>query len=157
MIHPIVSKTFRVTQDDIDELNHVNNQVYVRWLEETARYASAQNGWADQKYFENGMAWVVRQHWIEYLRPCVADDEVTMYTWVSSKQGGKSLRRYALLRNGKICVNAATEWNLIDVRTGRGIVCPEELAACFEVVDDQDERLKALRINRPLRYMPDCL
>ena len=157
MIHPIVSKTFQVSESDIDELNHVNNQVYVRWLEEAARYASAQNGWSAKEYFENGYAWVVRQHWIEYLRPCFSGDEVTIYTWVSAMSEGRSLRRYALVRNGKLCVTAATEWNLINVKTGRAIPCPDNMAACFEVVPDDDVRLKELKIHRPLRYEPTGL
>lgn len=151
----IVTKTFAVQPADLDELNHVNNRVYVRWMEESARQASAENGWPAERYFkELSGAWMARQHWVEYLRACRAGDSVTVYTWVQSLSGHASLRRYAMKNGAKICCTAATVWNWVNLATRRAEPVPPHLAACFEIVADDDARLRQLGIARPIAWMP---
>jgi len=58
-----------VTEDAIDEFGHVNNQRYIAWMQEVATAHSAANGWPMERYLQTGAAWVVRSHFIEYLRP----------------------------------------------------------------------------------------
>ena len=151
----ISAKKFTVKDTDLDELNHVNNRVYLRWMEEAARFASAENGWSTERYFEEGTgAWVAREHWVEYLRPCKLGDEITVYTWVQSLAGPASLRRYVMKNGPKICCVAATEWNYINLSTRRAETVPAELAACFELVPQDDARLKELGIARFVRFAP---
>ncbi len=151
----IVTTTFKVQETDLDELNHVNNRVYLRWMEQAAREASAQNGWATERYLSEGNgAWVAREHWVEYLRPCALGDEVTVYTWVQSLAGAASLRRYVMKNGAKICCVAATEWNYINLTTRRAESVPEAVASCFEKVAQNDARLKELGIARFVRFSP---
>lgn len=153
-IQDLVVKEFTVTAEDIDELGHVNNRVYLRWIEEVARYASDVNGWTTQKYIENGFAWVAREHWIEYLRACVLGDVIRAYTWLQSRDESRCLRRYALKKGPKICCVGATEWDFIDLNTRRTTVCPERVAEHFRLVSKDDDRLVSLGISRPVRYAP---
>ena len=158
MVKGVIVREVKVTEADTDMLGHVNNAVYLRWLVEAATQASAENEWPQKRYFETGITWVVRQHWIEYLRQCLPGDELKIVTWVSKLAGRTSLRRYMVLRGGKICCNAATEWNLVDLRTRRAIDIPDWLAEHFEIVPDDDPRLKDLAGSvRPMRYIPLCL
>lgn len=151
----IVTKVFTVQQSDLDELQHVNNRVYLRWMEEAARHASAENGWPTERYFQEGNgAWVAREHWVEYLRPCKLGDTITVYTWVQSLAGPASLRRYVMKNGAKICCVAATEWNYINLTTRRAEPVPESLAACFELVAQDDSRLKELGVARFVRFAP---
>ena len=151
----IVSKSFVVAENDIDVMNHVNNRVYLRWMEEAAMYASEQNGWPVSRYFEEGNgAWVAREHWVEYLRPVALGDTVTVYTWVQSLAGPASLRRYVMKNGSKICCVAATEWNYINLQTRRAQACPEELARCFEIIAQDDPRLGELGVARFVRFAP---
>lgn len=151
----IVTQTFVAQERDIDELEHVNNRVYLRWMEESARYASAQNGWSTERYFEEGNgAWVAREHWVEYLRPVKLGEEVTVYTWVQSVSGPSSLRRYVMKKGGKICCVAATEWSYVNLATRRAENCPADLAKCFEIVPEDDPRLRELGIARFVRFAP---
>lgn len=62
------SETFKVESSDIDVLEHVNNRVYLRWIEEVATNHSAKKGYDAKRYLEIGCVWVAREHWIEYLR-----------------------------------------------------------------------------------------
>lgn len=151
---PIFKYEVTVTPDDIDALNHVNNRVYMRWVEEAATAASAANGWSSERYLEYGSAWMAREHWIEYLRPCVLGDKITIYTWVQNLAGGRSLRRYTMKNGDKVCCVAATEWVFVNLTTRRAIVCPPEVADHFVLVASDDERLKELGISRCVRFTP---
>lgn len=151
----IVSQSFVVTERDIDVMKHVNNRVYLRWMEEAACYASECNGWPISRYFQEGNgAWVAREHWVEYLRAVTLGDTVTVYTWVQSLVGAASLRRYVMKNGPKICCVAATEWNYVNLTTRRAQDCPAQLAQCFELVAQDDERLKQLGIARFVRFAP---
>ncbi len=156
MISGIVKKEFVVQEGDIDELQHVNNRVYLRWMEESAREASAAGGWDSERYFHDGDGvWVAREHWVEYLRPCKLGETVTVYTWVEGFAGHASLRRYAMKNAaGKLCCVAATEWNYVNLKTRRAEDVPQALAACFEIISPDDERLKSLGVARRVRFSP---
>ncbi len=153
-VAPINAFEYTVTEEDTDELGHVNNRVYMRWLEESARAASALRGWGSEAYLTRGYAWVARQHWIEYLRPCVPGDKVTVYTWVEASAGARSLRRYCFKRGPKVCIVAATEWDFIDLKTRRAVAVPDSVLSQFEPVPADDPRLKELGIARQVRYEP---
>lgn len=150
----IVQYEVQVGPQDIDVLNHVNNRVYLRWVEEAATTASAQNGWSTQDYLKLGAVWMAREHWIEYLRPCVLNDTIEIYTWIQSYQHGRSFRRYAMKNHGKLCCVAATEWVFVDLTVRRAIECPENVASCFVTVPSDDARLKELGIARCVRFAP---
>ncbi len=154
----ITKVVYEVQESDLDELEHVNNRVYVRWMEEAARAASAEAGWPSERYFNQaGGAWVAREHWVEYLRPCSRGDKIEVYTWVQSFSGSLSLRRYAMKNAGKLCCAAATEWVYIDLKTRRTADLPEEIARGFEIVPADDPRLKELGVVRCVRFTPRSL
>lgn len=158
MFDGIAKFEVQVKPEDLDELNHVNNVVYMRWMEMAAREGSALAGWPTERYFKEGLgAWVVRKHWIEYLRDCKLDDTVEVYTWVQEFSASTSLRRYAMKVNGKLCCVAATEWVYIDLKTRRASELPEQVASCFQIVPSDDLRLKELGIARPVRYLPTAM
>ncbi len=151
----IYRETFEVTAGDIDVLQHVNNRVYLRWIETVATNHSAKKGYDARKYLEMGSVWVAREHWIEYLRPCVLGDQVTVYTWVEATDESRCLRRYVMTKAGKVVCNAATEWDFISFATKRRTAIPPALLDAFRLIPAGDERLKALGIARPLRYRSD--
>lgn len=158
MFDGIAKLVVEVRPEDLDELNHVNNVVYMRWMELAAREGSAQAGWPTERYFKEGLgAWVVRKHWIEYLRDCKLGDTVEIYTWVQSFHLSTSMRRYAMKVNGKLCCVAATEWVYIDLKVRRVSELPEKVLSCFRIVPDDDPRLKELGIARPVRYQPTAM
>ncbi|MEM6993134.1 MAG: acyl-CoA thioesterase, partial [Myxococcota bacterium] len=72
----------RAESDDIDELGHVSNLVYVRWILEAARAHSDAAGWGHAAYESRGAVWVVRRHEIDYAASAVGGDEIAVTTWV---------------------------------------------------------------------------
>lgn len=146
--HPVVQ------ENDIDEVGHVNNQVYLRWMEEAARGASAYFGWPTKRYLEIGCVWVAREHWVEYLRPCFPHDNLTMYTWIQAHEANLCLRRYALKNGEKLAFVAATEWVFIDMKARRGTSLPKEFLESFQTVPAEDPQLTQLGISRCVRWTP---
>ena len=76
MQESVFSMPVVVGESSIDLLGHVNNREYMRWMEAAATAHAASLGWSFDALRSAGRVWVVRQHWIEYLRDCKLDDTV---------------------------------------------------------------------------------
>lgn len=133
-----------VATDAIDEFGHVNNQRYIAWMQEVATAHSAANGWPIERYVKIGAVWVVRSHFIEYLRPAFAGDALEIYTWAASLALREVTRKYRFRRAGQLLVQAETKWVYVDIKSGRPKRIPEELLASFEAVSDDDPELARL-------------
>lgn len=127
-----------VRPDDIDLLGHVNNLVYLKWMQSAAVAHSDAQGWPTERYRGLGAGWVVRSHQIEYLQPAFADHGVIVRTWVADLKKISSLRRYQILRDRDeaVLATAATNWAFIDFSTHRLTRIPSEVAEAFEIVED---------------------
>ena len=66
------TKRIMVDADSIDIHRHVNNQEYLRWMQDVAIEHSTRLGWPMGRYLEIGASWYVKSHFIEYLRPAAA-------------------------------------------------------------------------------------
>ena len=71
----------------LDANGHVNNQEYLRWMEEAAIEHSAAQGWPLERYLSCGLSWYVRSHLIEYLRPALLGDRQSPARCRRSTQG----------------------------------------------------------------------
>ena len=126
------SKTITILNSAIDENGHVNNVMYVQWMQDIAveHYASI-GGVAAQG--ENA-TWVVREHRIEYLLPAFENEEMEIKTWVENIRRVRSLRRYEFVRksDGKVLVKGETDWVFVDTKTGRPLAIPQEVENIFK-------------------------
>ena len=123
-------KQITATEDDIDELGHVNNAVWVRWIQDMATahwYAVAPPEHVD------AYIWVVIRHEIDYLRAVLPGETVTGRTWVPEPPRGARFDRHMEFTgaDGKVRVKARTTWAIIDKATGRPLRVPPEVAAPF--------------------------
>jgi acyl-CoA thioester hydrolase len=122
-----------VTNDEIDELGHVNNVVYVAWMQDAAIAHSATLGWTSARYLQLGAGWVARTHHVEYLRPATLGDRVVIQTHVAEMKKATSLRRYRIVRpsDGELLVRAETDWAFIDFKTGRPTRIPPQVVEAY--------------------------
>jgi acyl-CoA thioester hydrolase len=127
-----------VPAEAIDANGHVNNRAYVRWMQEVATEHSAAVGWPLERYLEAGSSWVVRSHYIEYLRPAFDGEVLHARTWVDTMERRRSRRRYLFTRGEapEVVVRAETLWVYVDLETGRPRSIPEELRSAFPIVAD---------------------
>jgi acyl-CoA thioester hydrolase len=130
MSRPVFELTFTALPEHIDELGHVNNAVWVQWIQEIAvahwRCVAAPEH--DAAYF-----WVVVRHEIDYLRAAHEGDTVTGKTWVGDAPQGARFDRSVEFTgaDGRTCVRARTQWAIIDKAAGRPIRVPAEVIAPF--------------------------
>ena len=82
----------RVRYHELDPLGHVNNAVYLNWLEQAAIEHAEAAGWGAARLAELGGAFVARRHEVDYLRPAVAGDVLRVATWAESLDGARALR-----------------------------------------------------------------
>ena len=123
---------------DIDNLGHVSNLVYLRWVQEAALAHSTALGWAEADYLARGEAWVVRKHEIEYLRPAMPGDLLRIETRVATMSAASSVRKTRVLRerDGAILCIAATDWVYIDLARARPKRVPAEIRDRFPLEPD---------------------
>jgi acyl-CoA thioester hydrolase len=123
--------TIRATDEDIDELGHVSNLVYLRWVLDAATAHSVARGWGHAEYLARGAVFVVRRHELDYLLPVVAGDELVAQTWVESWRAASCVRRTDLLRGDRTVARGATTWAFITLPDGRPTRIPPDLRALF--------------------------
>jgi acyl-CoA thioester hydrolase len=122
--------TLTAAAEHIDELGHVNNAVWVQWIQQVAvaHWDSVAAAEHKHAYF-----WVVVQHEIDYLRAAREGDRIVARTWVGDAPLGARFDRHMEFTgpDGKICVRARTQWAIIDKALGRPIRVPSEVIAPF--------------------------
>jgi acyl-CoA thioester hydrolase len=122
-IHPIPG--------DIDELGHVSNLVYLRWVAEVAMAHSRDRGWDFPRYRALGAVFMVRRHEIDYIAQVTLGQILRAETWVDSWRAASCIRKTELVRDGTVVARAATTWAMIGLAAGRPQRIPEELLAAF--------------------------
>jgi acyl-CoA thioester hydrolase len=119
-----------VLPGDIDEQNHVNNTVYLRWVQDvaTAHWRAVASPKAQET-----IGWVVLRHEIEYKGPATLGDEMVLRTWVG-KATRLTFERFTEIRrnrDGQLLSDARTLWCPIDAQTGRPVRVSEEVRSQF--------------------------
>lgn len=125
-----LARDFVATPDTIDELGHVNNAVWVQWLQilATSHWDAAAPAAHKAAYI-----WVVVRHEIDYLRALGPDQRVSGHTWVADQSSGAKFDRHSEFRgaDGRLHVRAKTSWALLDKKTGRPLRVTRAIAAPF--------------------------
>ena len=123
-------RDFTAAPEHIDELGHVNNAVWVQWIQTLATdhwYALADP--ADAECY----IWVVTRHEIDYLRPLLVGETAHGRTWVGDEPRGARFDRLMEFTgaDGKTLLKARTTWAIIDKASGRPIRVPPAIVGRF--------------------------
>jgi acyl-CoA thioester hydrolase len=132
-------KTFeliiRVLPEDIDAQDHVNNTVYLRWVQEVAiahwrSVASAET--------QREIGWVVVRHEIDYKAPGSLGDEVILRTWVGEATRLRFERLTEILRKSdqRLLATARTLWVPVSAKTGKPVRVSQEVRKQFSAAED---------------------
>ncbi|WP_295445953.1 acyl-CoA thioesterase [Sphingorhabdus sp. EL138] len=124
------TQIFTAQPDSIDALGHVNNAVWVRWIQDMAT-----SHWQAVAAPEHIAAyhWVVTRHEIDYRGNIAAGESVTARTWIESEPKGAQFDRRVdfVDAKGKVIVRANTTWAMIDKASGRLARVRPEVSAPF--------------------------
>ena len=117
----------KVVPEDIDELNHVNNIVYLRYVQDAAigHWKTVPQEIASQ------IIWVARRHEIDYLKPAFLGEELVVKTWVDNFVGVKSIRHCEVMRGEEVLARSLTHWIALDAQTFRPKRITEEVVQQF--------------------------
>jgi acyl-CoA thioester hydrolase len=122
--------TLTVSARDIDNLNHVNNVVYLQWVQDvaSAHWATIATDELKKKY-----SWVVLRHEIDYRNPAYLNDQLLVKTWVSSCEGVRSIRhvKFYQVSSGALVVETKTTWCLLDAQTMRPKRIESDIVSIF--------------------------
>jgi len=131
--HRVYTRSFTVPPESIDENGHVNNVVYVQWMQDIAVEHYLAIGGVEAQGSES--TWVVREHKVEYLLPAFAGEEIEVRTWVENIRRVRSLRKYEFVRKSdqKVLVKGETDWVFVDVKTGSPRAVPEKVVDIFSL------------------------
>jgi len=120
----------KVRPGDIDQLNHVNNVVYVQWIQDAAmkHWNSAMPLEIKEKY-----VWVILRHEIDYKNPAKPDDLLTIETKVMNAKGITSVRSVKIYRENdqKLLVQSITKWCMLNADTLRPARITEGIKKIF--------------------------
>lgn len=123
--------SIEVTDKDLDDLNHVNNVVYLQWVQDAAaaHWNSLATPFIQQTYF-----WVVIRHEINYRWPALSGDSLVAITWVETLEGVRSDRVVELRRksDGRLLADARTTWCLMSRITNKPTRIGEDIRQIFQ-------------------------
>lgn len=122
--------SFTAQEADIDELGHVNNAVWVQWVQHISTshwFAQADPAHVD-RYF-----WMITRHEIDYVGNIELGETVIARTWISDPPKGARFNRNVEFVNqaGKVLVRSKSTWAIMDRTVGRIVRVPQEVAATF--------------------------
>ena len=124
--------TVPVQRADIDQQNHVNNTVYLRWVQEvaTAHWEALAPHAARE-----AIGWVVLRHEIDYKTPAGLGDEIVLRTWVGQATR-VTFERFTEMRRSsghELLAQARTLWVPVNTATGKPTRVPPEVRALFSI------------------------
>ncbi len=122
----------RVEPSDIDVLGHVNNVVYLRWVQDVA-IAHWQSAATPAQ--QAALVWVVVRHEIDYKSPALPGDALIARTWVGVASRRTFERHTEIVRasDQRLLARARTLWFPLDPRHGRPAVVGDDVRARFSV------------------------
>lgn len=132
---PIPTFDFAITiqPSDIDELGHVNNVVYLSWVQgvAVAHWNFLTTPAQREKYL-----WVALRHEIDYKAEAVLGDTLVARTWTGTARGVRFSRHTEIIHisesgNTKVLARAVTHWCPLDRGNRRPTRLPAEIAAFF--------------------------
>ena len=128
--------TFTASPAHIDELGHVNNAVWVDWIQQIA--TAHWNAVAAPEH-RQAYAWVVTRHEIDYRGNVGPGESVTAETFIPEGPTGARFDRRVEFRNaaGKVIVSARSTWAIIARASGRIVRVPREVAEPFRPFGDE--------------------
>jgi acyl-CoA thioester hydrolase len=122
-------KTIRVSREDIDELEHVNNVRYLEWIQDISG-----DHWLLKapESVKKEVVWVVLSHHISYKKPAFLGEELLLKTYVASNVGVTSKRIVEISHPERgLLVRSETDWCLLNASTLKPMRIPDSIKQLF--------------------------
>ncbi len=129
----VFSRTRRVQWQDIDTAGHVNNAVYLAYLQDIGVEICNAYGWPIERMSADGFGIIARRARIQYRQPALLGDTLEIETWVSDARRSTAQRHYTIRRLGETepLVRARILWVWVDLSSQRPIRIPQDFLTDF--------------------------
>ncbi len=152
---PAFSHRIMAREEDIDELGHVNNVNYLRWMLEAATlHWELYKSEASPEAID-GVAWVVMRHELDYFAPAFVGEAVDVFTWVPTATPLTCDRFYEVVRvrDGALLARGASSYCVVDIATGK----PRRLGEDLRRVIGNPPVVRRNRVERTFPVRPDVV
>ncbi len=124
---------FTVRHYECDTYGHLNNAVYLRYMQQAGIEAASAVGFTDEMHIALKRSWIPRITAIDYLRPVRYGEKLEVRTWVEGVRRVQSRRRYEFRKEGnsELIATAYTDWVFVDLETGYPVTIPTEIMSAF--------------------------
>lgn len=119
----------KVKPEHIDVLGHVNNVVYVQWMQDVASAHIETLGVGLDQYLEMKHAMVAVEHHVQYRKAAMLDDDIILRTWLYEINALYSFRQYVFFnaKDQSLLFTGNTKWACIEIASGR----PKRMSPTF--------------------------
>ncbi|MDR2063014.1 MAG: acyl-CoA thioesterase [Acinetobacter sp.] len=119
----------RVQPEHIDVLGHVNNVMYIQWMQDVAAAHIETLGLGLAQYLELKHAMVAVEHHVQYRKAALEGEHIILRTWLDDINALYSFRQYAFYRpkDQSVLFMGNTKWACIEIETGR----PKRMSPSF--------------------------
>ena len=125
-----------VGSDAIDSYGHVNNTVYIGWLEQCAWAHSAAVGYSEARCLEMERGMAVRKLEVEYLAACYEGDRIRIGNWLIANDGKlRATRQFQLLNvtRNQVAMRGQVLYVCMNLKTGKPVRMPTEFLTAYEI------------------------
>lgn len=125
----IFDLNIKVLPEHIDSLGHVNNVVYMHWMQDVATAHIDALGLGLKQYQELKHAMVAVEHQVQYRKAAFVDDDIILRTWLYDLNSLYSFRQYAFYRaaDQSLLFVGTTKWACVELQSGR----PKRMSPTF--------------------------
>lgn len=122
-----------IPSEVIDAYGHVNNVIYVQWMQDVAIQHTRFVG-GDKLADEAGIMWVVKTHEVEYLRQAFEGEALSVETFIENAERATSVRRTTFTRveDQKVVARGRTQWVCLDKASGRPRAIPDIVLHAYD-------------------------
>ena len=127
--------SIKVSNNEIDQLGHANNQVYLDWMMKAAYEHSESLGLSVNDCLSIGVAMVAKRHEINYLSATFINDNLIVGTWIATNDNRfRSMRKYQIIRmdDQKTILRSETDWVSLNIKNGKPQRMPDKFIRCYQ-------------------------
>jgi Predicted thioesterase len=125
---------FKVGDEHIDRLEHMNNAVYLTFMEQAAWHHTEALGIGWQTYVDLDAVCVVHRHELDYLMPAYHGDELEVATWIAENDGRLKMWRAFQMRrtsDGRTIFRARSQYVTVKMSNGRACRMPQSFVGTY--------------------------
>lgn len=113
---------------DIDSMWHVNNAIYLNYIDEADIITLETCGFPLQRMVQDGITFVSKSQHVEYLQPARYKDKLEITSWHSDIHSKTGIGYYEIhsTKSNYLLVRAYTKWGFVNIKTGEPCDIPRD-------------------------------